>query len=116
MLLVATTTLLTGGICMASCSRVEPPSNRMDWLSTIPAAAACAMRRLASKLRLIRSSNAAAAESGGNATAPPCVFISRFLAVKISRSDRIVTSDTPNVFASSVVRAWPVRCRVMRML
>ena len=91
---VATTTLLTGGICMATCSSVEPLSKTIDWLSMICRAAIWAMRRFASKLRRMRSSKAAAGESDGKAIAPPCVLISCFLASMISRSERIVTSET----------------------
>ena len=66
MALVATTTFLTGGICMASWSRVEPLSKTTDWLSVIRRAAICAIRRLASKLRCMRSSKAAVGESAGH--------------------------------------------------
>ena len=83
---VATTTLLTGGICMATCSKVDPLSKTIDWLSTICRAAIWAIRRLASKLRCMRSSNAAAGESAGMAIAPPWVLISCFFASMISRS------------------------------
>ena len=102
---VATTTLFDRGHLHGDLQQRRAAVEHHGLVVYDLAAAICAIRRLASKLRYMRSSKAAAGESTGKAIAPPCVLINCFFASRISRSDLMVTSETPKFSARWLVRA-----------